>query len=184
VAMKSEKASLKENNVYEIVPGPDGVSVLKSRWVFFKKINNETGAIKHKARFVALGCQQVYGVDYSENFAPTLAKESLRLLISLTVLYNLYVIQIDNNTAFLNGNIDMVTYVELPDILFSREEKRKWVGKLERCLYGLKQAPQVLAKTLSEKIVTLGFYRMDTDPCIYFRYKNSLEFIGVYMDDL
>jgi Reverse transcriptase (RNA-dependent DNA polymerase) len=184
VAMKGEEGSLKENNVYKIVPRPENKRMLRSRWVLCKKINNETGVIKHKGRFVALGSQQVYGVDFLQTFAPTLAKESLRPLIWLTVLYDLYVMPIDINTAFLNGNIDTVTYVELPDILFSREEKRVSVGKLQKSLFGLKQAPQIWAKTLSAKIVALGFNRIVTDPCINFRYNKHLEFIGVYVDDL
>jgi Reverse transcriptase (RNA-dependent DNA polymerase) len=127
--------------------------VLRSRWGLCRKIDNETGKIKYKARFVALGCQQVYRVDHSENFAPTLAKESLRLLISLTDFFELYVMQIDINTAFLNGKIDTVTYVELPDILFSREEKGVSAGKLQNSLYRLKQAPHIWAKTLSAKLL-------------------------------
>jgi hypothetical protein len=63
ISMKSEEASLKENNIYKIVPRPESKRVLRSRWVLCKKINNETGAMKHKARLTALGCQQVYGVD-------------------------------------------------------------------------------------------------------------------------
>ena len=51
-AIKEEYDLLIENNIWDLVPLPNGRKTLKSKWVFKRKfINSETGpAIRYKAR--------------------------------------------------------------------------------------------------------------------------------------
>ncbi|UYV81625.1 hypothetical protein LAZ67_20001743 [Cordylochernes scorpioides] len=46
-------------------------------------------AYKRKARLVAVGCNQRYGVDYKEFFSPVLKKESLGTIVVLATQQNL-----------------------------------------------------------------------------------------------
>ena len=58
-----------------------------------------------RARLVAKGCSQRYGIDYEDVFSPTVNKDTLRLMLQVAV-NNQYVIhQIDVKSAYLNGNI-------------------------------------------------------------------------------
>ena len=66
--MMEEYQSIMKNDVWEIVPRPEGKSVVTSKWVY--KINHAVdGSIdKYKARFVARGFSQHKGEDYDETF--------------------------------------------------------------------------------------------------------------------
>lgn len=50
------------------------------KWVYAIK-RNEDGTDKFKARYVAKGYSQKYGVDYEETFSPTANMTSVRVLM-------------------------------------------------------------------------------------------------------
>ena len=57
-----------KNDVWEIVPRPEGKSVATSKWIYKIK-HAENGSIeKHKARFMYQGFSQKEGIDYEETF--------------------------------------------------------------------------------------------------------------------
>lgn len=56
-AMKKELESMKEHQVWKLVPRQKGEKVVKSRWVYTTK-NDIHKSPKCKARLVAIGCQQ------------------------------------------------------------------------------------------------------------------------------
>jgi hypothetical protein len=69
-AMMEEYNSIMKNDVWEVVPRPEGKSVVTSRWLYKLKHDADGSIEKYKARFVARGFSQVEGVDYDETFAP------------------------------------------------------------------------------------------------------------------
>lgn len=64
-----ELAALVENNTWSIVPLPNGKHVVGSRWIYKTKFNSDGSINCYKARLVAQGFTQKYGVDYKETFA-------------------------------------------------------------------------------------------------------------------
>ena len=63
---------LSTNNTWDLVPLPNGVKPLKTRWAY--KIKNPknsitTSDVTFKSRFVAEGFEQLQGLDYIETFA-------------------------------------------------------------------------------------------------------------------
>jgi hypothetical protein len=65
--MKKELNSLKSNNTWNLVKLPSNYKPLNTRWVYkLKKFDN---FYEFKARFVAKGYEQLYGLDYIETFA-------------------------------------------------------------------------------------------------------------------
>jgi hypothetical protein len=69
-AMMEEYNSIMKNDVWEIVPRPEGKSMVTSRWLYKLKYAADGSIEKYKAHFVAPGFSQVEGVD----------RASLRLL--------------------------------------------------------------------------------------------------------
>jgi hypothetical protein len=67
-AMVEEYASIMKNDVWEIVPRPEGKSVVTSRWLYKIKHVADGSVEKFKAHFVVWGFSQVEGVDYEETF--------------------------------------------------------------------------------------------------------------------
>ena len=67
--MMEEYASIMKNDVWEVVPRPEGKSVVTYRWLYKIKYVADGNIERYKARFVARGFSQVEGVDYDETFA-------------------------------------------------------------------------------------------------------------------
>ncbi|GKV49277.1 hypothetical protein SLEP1_g56036 [Rubroshorea leprosula] len=67
--MDSELSALLENDTWDMVPCLSNVSIIGSKWVFSIKLKADDSIERYKARLVAQGYKQEYGVDYIETFA-------------------------------------------------------------------------------------------------------------------
>ena len=74
--MLEEYQSIMKNDVWDVVPRPEGKSVVTSKWICKIKHATDGSIKKYKARFVARGFSQKEGIDYEETFAPV---DTLRL---------------------------------------------------------------------------------------------------------
>jgi hypothetical protein len=72
-----------KNDVWDIVPRPEGKSVVTSKWIYKMKYIADERIKKHKERFVARGFSQVERIDYDETFAPLSQYTSIQTIISL-----------------------------------------------------------------------------------------------------
>jgi hypothetical protein len=137
IAIDAEKKSLQEMKTWSVVDRPKNKPIVKCRWVFKLKRNQDGAVIRHKARLVAKGYTQTKGVDFNETFAPVLRTETLRYLISYATAENLEIHNMDVETAFLNGDLEEEIYMEMPE---GFEDNPGKVCKLNKTLYGLKQS--------------------------------------------
>ena len=69
-AMIEEYQSIMNNDVWDVVPRPDGKSVVTSKWIYKIKHAADSSIEKYKAIFVAHGFSQKEGIDYEETIAP------------------------------------------------------------------------------------------------------------------
>ena len=60
------------------------------------------------------GYAQVFGVDFSETFAPVACLDTIRLLLAVAAQKNWKVYQLDVKSAFLNGYLQEEIYIEQP----------------------------------------------------------------------
>ena len=95
--------SLKDNDVWNSIELPEGRTAVGSKWVFKTKTDADGTIEKHRARLVAQGFSQMFGIDYDETFCPVVRLESVRTLIDLSAQLGLQLHQVDVTTAFLNG---------------------------------------------------------------------------------
>ena len=112
--MMEEYNSTMKNDVWEVVPRPEGKSVVTSRWLYMLKHVADASIEKYKARFVAQGFSQVEGVDYDETFGPVAQYTLIRAVISIAVEMGWKIHQMDVKTTFLNGIIEEEVYIEHP----------------------------------------------------------------------
>jgi hypothetical protein len=113
-AMMEEYNSIMKNDVWEVVPRPEGKSVVTSRWLYKLKHAADGSIEKYKARFVDRGFSHVEGVDYDETFAPFARYTSISAVISIVAEMGWKIHQMDVKTAFLNGLIEEEVYIEQP----------------------------------------------------------------------
>jgi len=104
------KGTFGDMNAIEVPTDPaSGVKhkPITCKWVFDIKLNDDGTLKKYKARLVGKGFMQRYGESYLDVFAPTASKDSLRMILAIAAMYGLETIQVDVNTAFLNGTLPM-----------------------------------------------------------------------------
>src|SRR6201992_2262525 len=99
------------NGTWILVKAPPGINLVGGRWVMFRKRNSDGSIERYKARWVAKGYKQVYGIDYEEVFAPTYRMATIRLVCALTAQYGLTLYSLDITAAFLNGELEEDVYM-------------------------------------------------------------------------
>eukprot|EP00253_Pinus_taeda_P027439 PITA_27439 len=183
-AMQEEYSSIMKNDVWEVVPRPEGKSVVTSRWLYKVKHAADGSIEKFKARFMARGFSQVEGVDYEETFALVARYTSICSIISIAAEMGWKIHQMDVKTAFLNGFIQEEVYIEQPQG-FEVHGKESHVCRLKKALYGLKQAPRAWYSRIDTYLQGMDFTKSEADPNLYFIVIGEEPLILVlYVDDL
>ncbi|XP_038895837.1 uncharacterized mitochondrial protein AtMg00820-like [Benincasa hispida] len=100
------------NNVWTLVPEPDSVNVISTKWIIENKSDENGNATRNKARLVAQRYTQIEGVSFDETFTPIATLEAIRLMIGISCLLKFKLYQIDVKNAFLNGYLNEEVYVE------------------------------------------------------------------------
>ena len=139
LAMQEEYESLITNATWELIQLPNGCKAVKCKWVFRMKKDANGVVVHFKARLVAKGCSQVVGVDSSETFAPMANFNTIWVILAIGAAMGLKMHQMDVKTAFLNGKLNMVMYMEQPEE-FMQKGREHLICKLKKSLYGLKQS--------------------------------------------
>ncbi|CAM8957077.1 unnamed protein product [Rhodiola kirilowii] len=75
--MQKELGEFQQNDVWDLVPGPDGVNIIGTKWIFKNKFDEQGNISRKKAWLVAQGYTQIEGVDFDETFAPVTQLEAL-----------------------------------------------------------------------------------------------------------
>ncbi|WVZ70600.1 hypothetical protein U9M48_019253 [Paspalum notatum var. saurae] len=139
---------------------------------------------RNKAWLVAQGFTQVEGLDFGETYAPVARLESIRILIAFATHHNFKLYQMDVKSAFLNGPIQELLYVEQPPG-FEDPKKPNHIYKLHKALYGLKQAPRAWYECLKEFLLKNGFEIGKADSTLFTRkFDNDLFVCQIYVDDI
>ena len=127
--METEMTSLRENHDWDLVKLPVGKKTVGSKWVYKVKTGADGSVQRYKARLVAQGFTQQYGIDFDETFCPVVRQELLRLLMALSVRYGLSIHQVYITIAFLNGTLEDEVYMQQPKG-FEYPGKEEFVCKL------------------------------------------------------
>lgn len=110
--MQEEYDSLIRNGTWRLVDRKKGQRIVDNRWVYRIKRNSHNAVERYKARLVARGFTQCYGIDYSETFSPVVKFASIRALLALAAERKMFMKQFDVKTAFLYGNLEEEVFMK------------------------------------------------------------------------
>lgn len=131
--------------------------------------------MRFKARIVAQGFNQIYGTEYDETFAPVTRYNTVRTSLATAGRDKMVVKHLDDETAYLHGNLEEEIYMRQPPACEIKEKEDK-VCLLRKSIYGLKQAARCW-----KAIGKMGFKSSQADPCLF---TLSGTYLIVYVDDL
>jgi len=184
-AMKREITELQQRGTWEPAKLPHNRKATKSRWVFTIKYKSDGTIERFKARFVVKGYSQIHGVDYEQSFSSTMRATTFRTLVAHAASQGLRAEHLDISNAFCQADIDGVDLWVEPPSGWSHLCGANEGLKLKKALYGTKQASYLWQQTLGKWLMSQGFTRLGTDPCVYVKIQNGKKIIvGCYVDDL
>ena len=173
-----------KNNTWELVDRPSHKKPIGVKWVYRTKLNSDGSINKHKARLVVKGYAQMFGVDFSETFAPVARLDTIRMLLALAAQKKWKIYQLDVKSAFLNGYLEEEIFVEQPEG-FAIKGKEEKVYLLKKALYGLRQAPRAWYSRIDTHLLTLGFHKSLSEFTLYIKkIEEDILIVSLYVDDL
>ncbi|GKB69164.1 retrovirus-related pol polyprotein from transposon TNT 1-94 [Tanacetum coccineum] len=114
-------------------------NVIKLKWLWKNKKDEDQTVIRNKARIVAKGYAQEEGIDFEQSFAPVARLEDVWIFVAYATHKSFLIYQMDVKTTFLNGPLKEEVYVAQADGFVDPDHPEK-VYHLKKALYGLKQA--------------------------------------------
>ncbi|GJW55782.1 retrovirus-related pol polyprotein from transposon TNT 1-94 [Tanacetum coccineum] len=158
--------------VWELVDKPFGKNVIKLKWLWKNKKDEDQTVIRNKARLVAKGYAQEEGIDFEESFALVARLEAVRIFVAYAAHKSFPTYQMDVKMTFLNGPLKEEVYVAQPDGFVDPDHLEK-VYRLRKALYGLKQAPRAWYDELSNLLISKAFSDADHAGCVDTRKSTS-----------
>jgi hypothetical protein len=133
---------------------------------------------------VEQGYTQIEGLDFGKRYAPIVRLEAIRILLAYACAHNIKLYQMDMKSAFLNGYINELVYVEQPPG-FEDDKKPNHVYKLRKALYGLNQVNEEWHERLRDFLLSKGF-KMGKVDITFFTKKigKDLFVLQIYVDDI
>lgn len=183
-AMDSEIGSIRSHGTYVVMQRPaEQINIVGCKWVFATKCKDGVVS-RFKARLVARGFSQQWGVDYEETYSPVLKYMTLRVLLSIIAVRDYNLELMDVQTAYLNADLKETVYMQQPEGY--EEGGPSAVCWLRKALYGLKQAGREWNLHLDSFVCSLGFTRCVADTCLYIRRSRTHRpiLLSVYVDDI
>ncbi|WVZ88666.1 hypothetical protein U9M48_035158 [Paspalum notatum var. saurae] len=182
--MHEELNNFTRNEVWTLEAKLKGARVIGTKWVFWNKQDDEGNIVRNKARLMAKGYSQVEGIDFGETFASVARLEVIRFLLAYATHHDIKFYQMDVKSAFLNGYINELVYVEQPP-RFEYPNNPNHVYRLSKALYGLKQAPRAWYERFRGFLIEKGFKIGRVDTNLFTKKTDDDLFVcQVYVDDI
>jgi hypothetical protein len=164
--MQDEYSSLLQNNTWELTPLPPSRTAISCKWTYKLKYDSSGQIDCFKARLVARGFTQQYGIDYTETFSPVAKFDSIRTFLSIVAVENYDLTQFDVRITFLHGTLDEDLYMLQPPY-FEDLNLPTHVCHLKKSLYGLRQASCVWNRRFTAFLAKHHLITTHQDPYIY-----------------
>ncbi|POM61907.1 putative Pol Polyprotein [Phytophthora palmivora] len=195
-AMRTEIEALEHNDTWEVIVKPRNAKLLHSKWVYKLKIYADGRVERYRARLVARGDEQVYGVDYTFTFSAVLDLVSGKVILAVSRVWGVPARHGDVPSAYdkadKEADLEILLHIpqgmEIDDELLralGAKDKRELALRLKKGLYGLKQSGRLWNLLLHKILLSVGFCQCYTDSCLYIKHEaDDKTLVGIYVDDV
>jgi hypothetical protein len=98
--------ALHKNKTWDLVKLPNEKKVVGYKRAFTTKHKVDGSVERYKAKLVAKGFTQTYGINYEETFAPVAKMNSIRVVLSIATNLNWPLHQFNVKNAFIHGDLE------------------------------------------------------------------------------
>nr|GEW33805.1 retrovirus-related Pol polyprotein from transposon TNT 1-94 [Tanacetum cinerariifolium] len=178
-SMQEELNQFKSLDVWKLFECPIGRNIIKVKWIWKNKTDDENTVIRNKSCLVAKGYGQEEGIDFEESFAPVARLEAVRIFVAYAAHKNFPIFQMDVKTTFLNGPLKEEVFVQQPNGFVDPNFPNHFC-RLKKALYGLKQASRAWYDKLSSFLIERHFTKGIVDPKLFTRrHEDDILFINL-----
>jgi hypothetical protein len=85
IVMDVEFNALMKNKTWHLVPPQPGRNDIDCKWVYKIKRKTDGSLDRYKARLVANGFKQQYGVNYEDTFSPVIKSTTIHVVLSIAI---------------------------------------------------------------------------------------------------
>nr|GEV15539.1 reverse transcriptase domain-containing protein [Tanacetum cinerariifolium] len=121
-AMQEELHQFDRLQVWKLIDKPFSKTIIRLKWLWKNKKDEDKTVIHNKARLVAKGYALEEGIDFEESFAPVARLEAVRIFFTYAAHKSFPIYQMDVKTTFLNGPLK------------EEQAPRAWYDKLSKFL--------------------------------------------------
>ena len=139
LAIQCKLAQHKQVGTWKLGKPPETANIVGSCFVFHYKHNSDGNVASQKARLIAQGFTQEYGIDYRETFSLTVKLSAIHVIAVIAVKNNWELEQTDIDGMYLNAPLSETIYM-CQLIGYETPGKEQHICLLKCMLYGLKQA--------------------------------------------
>lgn len=128
------------------------------------------------ARFVAKGYIKQEGIDYHDTFASIAKLVTIRSLLSIAIVKQWPLHQLDVSNAFLHGELSEEVYMRIPPGFQKKGDSR--VCRLNKNIYGLKQSSRKWFKKISSALIEVDFSQSREEHSLF--YISQIKYFCIY----
>jgi hypothetical protein len=164
-ALEKEIRALEEKDVWVEEPISEAKGdIVPTHWVMKLKLKPDGSFDKFKARLVVRG-DMMKGYDF-ETFAPVAGWSTIRMMLSLSLMWAWFTCTCDYSNAFIHAVLDSPVWIRLPRGYRSTMSGQTCL-RLKKSLYGTVFAPRLWAECLFKALLEYGLKQSVHDPCFF-----------------
>ncbi|KAG3151385.1 hypothetical protein PC128_g22982 [Phytophthora cactorum] len=167
--IKEELDALEQNGTWRVAKKPPGTKCLLTKWVFKLKTHADGTIERYKARLVARGDEQEYGVDYTFTFSAVLEMVSGKVVLVVSRIWNIPARHGDVPNAYVKANkeTELIFILLIPQGMEFTEEQLRALGVTSKYELVL-----ILEKVLYGQLFYIKSER------------DGMKLVGIYVDDI
>ena len=184
-SMNIELNALWAKECFELVDmdAATGRQITPLTWAFKYKSKPDGTYYKRKSRLCLRGDKLLEGLSNDSSktaaktsgYAPVVDWGTIRMLLTMTVNFNLQTTAIDFNSAFIQAKLERPFYAAMPAPLDSYPAYQNKILRIKRSLYGHRFAAKLFYELVRDNMTKpkkkggLGFKLSDNDHCLFLR---------------